>query len=176
MKLCQEHRGKQINIEYLDRQVKLEYELPLSEIIIDFFAALKSLSSGYASFDYQFADYLPFAGVKLDIYISGRKIDALSQIVIKGKAYDFGRLLVEKLNRVIPKQMFEFAIQAAVGSRVIARVTKKAWRKDVTAKLYGGDQTRKDKLLEKQKKGKKRMKAVGKIFIPQEAFLTVLKR
>ncbi len=175
IELCQEHRGKQLNIEYLGWQVKLEYRLPLAEILSDFFAKLKSFSSGYASFDYQVIDYALFDGVRLDIYIGGKMIEALSRLVPKNKAYEIGRTLVEKLFKVIPKQMFEFTIQAAVGKRVIARLVKKAWRKDVTAKLYGGDQTRKDKLLEKQKKGKKRMKAVGRVFIPQEAFLAVLK-
>jgi GTP-binding protein LepA len=176
MKLCQQKRGKLEKMDYIGQQIKLEYQLPLAEIIVDFFPQLKSVSSGFASFDYQFLGYFPFNGVKIDILVGGQKVDALSIIVPKNEAYRRGKNLVEKLSQAIPKQMFEFAIQAAVAGKIIARATKKAWRKDVTAKLYGGDRTRKDKLLEKQKRGKKKMKAVGRIFIPQEAFLEILKR
>jgi len=176
LEVCQRKRGKQKSLEYLEKGVKLEYELPLAEIIVDFFDQLKSLSSGFASFDYEFIEFQVFDGVKVNIFVGGKVIDALSVIIPKDQAYRQGREIIEKLNRVIPKQMFEFSIQASIGNKIIARVTKKAWRKDVTAKLYGGDQTRKDKLLKKQKKGKKRMKAVGQVYIPQEAFLSVLKR
>ncbi len=182
LELCRKKRGELLSTESVAEHMvvgsgllKMVFRLPLSEIAVGFFESLKSLSSGFASFDYQFLDYFPFDGVKLDILIGGYKIDALSTIVSKSKSYQFGKSLVEKLARVIPRQMFDFAIQAAVKGRVIARATKKAFRKDVTAKLYGGDQTRKDKLLKKQKKGKKRMKAIGKVFIPQEAFLAALK-
>ncbi len=174
--LCQDYRGEFLNMEFFEKQVKLDYKMPLSEIIRDFFPKLKSVSSGYASFDYNFLGYEPFDGQKLDIYIGGRIVGALSTIVSKKQLYTQAKNLVEKLAKTIPRQMFEFNIQAAVGGRVISRITKKAWRKDVTAKLYGGDQTRKDKLLKKQKKGKKKLKAIGKVYIPQEAFMEVLKK
>jgi len=175
--LCEEKLGKQIDMKFLDeKRVILKYQLPLNEIATDFYDQLKSLSSGYASFDYEGPHYQPASLVKIDILLNGQQVDALSCIVHKEKAYRFGRNLVEKLRKVIPRQLYDVAIQAATGSKIIARETVKALRKDVTAKLYGGDVTRKMKLLEKQKKGKKRMKQVGKVSVPQEAFYTILKK
>ena len=175
MELCQSKRGDFINMQYLDKtRVNLEYHIPLSEVITDFYDQLKSRSKGYASMDYDFHSYKRSSLVKMDILLSGEVVDALSVICHKDSAYRIGQTLTAKLKEIIPRQMFEVAIQAAVGGRVIARTTIKALRKNVLDKCYGGDITRKRKLLEKQKKGKKRMKSVGRVDIPQEAFMAVL--
>jgi GTP-binding protein LepA len=174
-KLAQDKRGEHRSLEYLGKRVHIRFDFPLSEIVIDFYDRLKSISKGYASFDYEMADFRESDLVKLDVLLNGDPVDALSVIVHREKAYEKGKALVEKLRGVIPRQMFEVAIQAAIGSRVIARETVKAMGKNVTAKCYGGDITRKRKLLEKQKEGKKRMKQVGRVEVPQEAFLSVLK-
>jgi GTP-binding protein LepA len=176
MTLCLEKRGVQNNMTYLDeKRVELIYDMPLSEVLFDFYDRLKSTSRGYASFDYDVTGYKPTELVKMDILLNGKVVDALSQLVFKGNAYDRARKVCERLRDEIPRQQFKIPIQGAIGSTVIARETVNALRKDVLAKCYGGDITRKRKLLEKQKEGKKRMKMVGDVELPQSAFLAVLK-
>ncbi|MFA6535123.1 MAG: translation elongation factor 4, partial [Candidatus Babeliales bacterium] len=176
IKLCEDRRGEQLEMTFLDEdRLVLRYKLPLNEIITDFYDKLKSVSAGYASFDYELAGYIASDLVKMNILLNGKPVDALSLIVHEDKAYQIGRRLTKKLREVIHRQMFEVAIQAAIGAKIIARESVSAMRKDVTAKCYGGDISRKRKLLEKQKEGKKKMKQVGNVELPQEAFLTVLK-
>ncbi|MBR6687627.1 MAG: translation elongation factor 4, partial [Clostridia bacterium] len=176
MDLCQEKRGEFVDMSYIDaKRVRLVYRLPLNEIIFDFFDGLKSRTRGYASFDYELLGYQKSDLVKLDMYLNGDICDALAIIVHREKAYARGRAIAEKLKEVIPRQMFEIPIQAAIGGKIIARETVKALRKDVLAKCYGGDITRKKKLLEKQKEGKKKMRRLGTVEIPSEAFMSILK-
>ena len=176
MQLCEERRGEYLGMDYLDQtRAELHYHMPLNEIIYDFFDALKSRSRGYASLDYELIGYQRSDLVKLDILVNKELVDALSFIVFEGSAYTRGRKMCEKLKEEIPRQLFDIPIQAAVGSKIIARETVKALRKDVLAKCYGGDISRKKKLLEKQKEGKKRMRQVGSVEIPKDAFMNVLK-
>ncbi len=175
MELAQDKRGKFLNTEYFGQQVELLYEMPLSEMVTNFYDKLKSASSGFASLDWEFLEFRDVEAVRVDILVGGEKVDALSTIVVREKAESFGRNMVSKLKEVLPRQNFAIAIQAAIGGTIIARETISPFRKDVTAKLYGGDVTRKNKLLDKQKKGKKKMKMIGQVEIPQEAFLSILK-
>ena len=175
MELAQRKRGDFVTMDYLDEnRVNVIYQMPLSEIVFDFFDKLKSSTKGYASFDYEISEYRKSSLVKMDIMLNGERVDALSFIVHKEFAYERGKIIVDKLKKIIPRQQFEVPIQAAIGQKIVARSDIKALRKNVLAKCYGGDISRKRKLLEKQKKGKKRMKSIGSIDVPQEAFMSVL--
>ena len=176
MDLCQTRRGEMMKLEYLSpERVELVYRIPLAEVVVDFFDQLKSRTQGYASLDYEPAGYQPANLVKVDVLLNAVPVDAFSTIVHRDKAYEYGRRMCEKLRELIPRQMFDVPIQAAIGGRIVARETVKAKRKDVLAKCYGGDITRKRKLLEKQKEGKKRMKNIGRVEVPQEAFISALR-
>lgn len=175
MELVQDKRGKFANMQHYGSQVELKYEMPLAEMVTDFYDRLKSVSSGFASLDWEFMDFREVNAVKVDILVGGDRVDALSMIIVRERAESAGRRIVAKLKEVLPRQNFEIAVQATIGGKIIARETVSAFRKDVTAKLYGGDVTRKNKLLDKQKKGKKKMKRIGNVEIPQEAFLAILK-
>ena len=173
--LCVEKRGVQQDMQFIGNQVSIKYELPMNEVVLDFFDRLKSVSRGYASLDYHFVRFQAAKLVKLDILINGDLVDALALIVHRDQAHTKGRVLTEKMQELIPRQMYDVAIQAAIGGQIVARSTVKAMRKNVIAKCYGGDVSRKKKLLEKQKAGKKRMKQVGTVEVPQEAFLAILR-
>jgi GTP-binding protein LepA len=175
LKLCQDRRGVQVDLTYVGNRAMAKYDLPLNEVVFDFYDRLKSVSKGYASFDYHLTDFKPADLVKMQILVNGEPIDALAMLVHRTRAESRGRAMVEKLKELIPPHMFQVPIQAAIGGKIIARETVRAFRKDVTAKCYGGDVTRKRKLLEKQKEGKKRMRQFGKVDIPQEAFIAALK-
>ena len=175
MDLCQTRRGEMVKMEYLSpERLEIQYRMPLGEVVTDFFDQMKSRSQGYASLDYEPIGYEPGDLVKVDILIAGEPIDAFSSIIHRSKSYDYGKKMADKLKELIPRQQFDVPIQAAIGSKILSRQTIKAYRKDVTAKLYGGDVSRKRKLLEKQKKGKKRMKSLGRVEVPSEAFTSAL--